>query len=289
MQWSTHIAVCCDSCDQWVHIKCGGITPRDYQQLSNTSSSVLWFCTSCDQQNDSVFDTTCVSSENSFATLSECSVMDNTSSCNIQGDGEGEQQVRDSNKIPTSNQLKIMVVNCCSIQSQKKATEFQALIDTEQLDVVLVSHLDATIYNSEVFPPGYDVLRKDRDRHGGGVFIMAKTEMLLTPVSTTLDNCEIVWGEIHTQCRGKVILGSIYRPPDSTEECFESIDNSLTDLRNGPSLPTIILAGDCNLPDIEWDTVSVNTPTNYSKAIYDRFIGLMDNHHLTQHVMEPTT
>ena len=41
------------------------------------------------------------------------------------------------------------------------------------LDVIVgcESHLDSTYTSSEIFPPGYTVIRRDRSLGGGGVFL----------------------------------------------------------------------------------------------------------------------
>ena len=40
-----HRALCCDICDQWVHIKCNSVSPRDYELLKTSVSP--WFCVRC--------------------------------------------------------------------------------------------------------------------------------------------------------------------------------------------------------------------------------------------------
>ena len=40
-----HRALCCDICDQWVHIKCNNISPSDYELLKSSESK--WFCVKC--------------------------------------------------------------------------------------------------------------------------------------------------------------------------------------------------------------------------------------------------
>lgn len=40
---SNHRAVECDNCLQWCHIKCGSVTPREYQQMINLEN-LSWLC-----------------------------------------------------------------------------------------------------------------------------------------------------------------------------------------------------------------------------------------------------
>ena len=40
-----HRAICCDICDQWVHIKCNNVSPAAYELLTKSDSP--WFCAKC--------------------------------------------------------------------------------------------------------------------------------------------------------------------------------------------------------------------------------------------------
>ena len=42
---NNHRALCCDICDQWVHIKCNNVSPADYERLKSSESR--WFCLKC--------------------------------------------------------------------------------------------------------------------------------------------------------------------------------------------------------------------------------------------------
>jgi len=47
------------------------------------------------------------------------------------------------------------------------------LLHSQKLDVRLgfESHLDDSMYDSEIFPPNVSAYRKDQNKYGGGVFI----------------------------------------------------------------------------------------------------------------------
>ena len=79
-----------------------------------------------------------------------------------------------------------------------KSATFHAFLHTERPDVVLgqESKLDSTYSNSEIFPPNYNInvglLRKDRDIHGGGVFITARNELDLQRIKLSDNSCSLV-------------------------------------------------------------------------------------------------
>ena len=45
----THCALCCEGCDQWVHILCAGIPKKktEYERLCDDSNEDQWFCSIC--------------------------------------------------------------------------------------------------------------------------------------------------------------------------------------------------------------------------------------------------
>lgn len=90
--------------------------------------------------------------------------------------------------------LKIISLNCNGIKSPTKS-EFLTLIDLHKPDIVLgcESKLDSTIPSYSVLPSTYDIFRKDRSLHGGGVFIGVRNDIITTEeVRLDVHNCEIV-------------------------------------------------------------------------------------------------
>ena len=55
-------AVCCDVCDNWVHIRCNSISPSKYKELCDEDNNEPFFCIKCfndalpfGQENDTIF------------------------------------------------------------------------------------------------------------------------------------------------------------------------------------------------------------------------------------------
>ena len=44
-----HNAICCDSCDKWVHLKCNFLDKKTYKKLQKDNSP--WFCINCTKDN----------------------------------------------------------------------------------------------------------------------------------------------------------------------------------------------------------------------------------------------
>ena len=76
---SNHNALQCDSCNQWVHIKCDRITKEDYKRFQNIHH-LVYECPKCNilTFSDSFFHTSDLDLSNSFQSLSD--VLDKSDS-----------------------------------------------------------------------------------------------------------------------------------------------------------------------------------------------------------------
>jgi hypothetical protein len=178
-------------------------------------------------------------------------------------------------------------MNCQSVVN--KATELQTLLASVEPDIVIAteSWLRPDIANPEIFPPNYNVYRKDRQGTGGGVFILVSNKL----ISSTLeefhsDDHEATWVQVKEQKGPNITVGAYYRPPKGdleTLEHFGSIINSVSRTTEG----TIILGGDFNLPGVDWQSMSCKhqaaTPA-LSKCLLD----IAQDNSLEQIVDEPT-
>lgn len=97
-----------------------------------------------------------------------------------------------------------------------------------------------------------------------------------------LPDAESVWCKI-TFCDKKYVIGAVYRPPDSPLSTIEIIyDFTIANFINEDNF---ILAGDFNLPKIDWSNLEVgNVDVKSSELI----LGMMFNLNLTQVVNEAT-
>lgn len=123
-----------------------------------------------------------------------------------------------------------LVVNCQSLKN--KGPCFAAAVDYIKPDLILgtESWLDGSVKDSELFPPGYNVYRKDRNRHGGGVFTAVKDCYNSSSVPEGDSNCEIAWTRIELCSSQDMFVASFYRPPDSGNGTMESLEESLLSL-----------------------------------------------------------
>ena len=115
--------------------------------------------------------------------------------------------------------------------------------------------------NSLCTLPNFNIERNDRDSasnktYGGGSAILIRDNIVYKrldqPTTVLKSVCDSVWLEIRTQKSKKLIIASIYRPPDSDKTKFVRLfDNVLTTCL--PESTDLVIMGDIN---INWNSSS---------------------------------
>ena len=240
-------AMCCDGCDKWIHVSCDQyLTEVEYDYLVQNPSSDPWFCSAC------IVDHVSVSSQSHEFLSRGC-------------------------------KLRCLYFNSRSIYCKRfDLAAYLAACDCD-FDIIAIteSFLDSSISNSLIVPSSYVGHRLDRNRHGGGLFVLVKDSLSVTRRLDLESDCELLWLEIFTQT-GPILLGTFYRPPNSDPSILNSLNHSLLSINTDYS---IVLCGDFNLPHINWSTV---TPSLSSPAAAALLCSLVNDNFLTQMVNFPT-
>ena len=139
--------------------------------------------------------------------------------------------------------LKIGHLNVNGLTS--KFHEVQMILNDVKFDILGITetHLSEDVSNDWLSISNYNLVRKDRDRHGGGVLIYFKESLTIHPVHTwDTYNIESTWLNV-TMRSQSFLVGCIYRPPQDVL-FFESFRELMTNVwlkrRN------IVLIGDFN-------------------------------------------
>ena len=151
------------------------------------------------------------------------------------------------------------------------------MIDELQPDVMIISEtwLSPDILNSECFPSGYRIFCKDRADGFGGVLIACQNGITCNDIHIDSPT-EIVTCKLTLDYHQSVIGCSIYRPPDRNIVTMENLCQALETLcLTYPSLP-IWIGDDINLPNIDWENLTVTDGT-YPSLL---FINFMQEHGL---------
>ena len=97
---------------------------------------------------------------------------------------------------------------------------------------------------------------------------------------------ELVVVKLNNMNSKSVILYTFYRPPDSASpEVIHHLNSSLQDTSESSC---IVLAGDVNLPALDWTTFDEQFPTTTGGQLENRFCDLIDDNFLQQFIPGPT-
>jgi hypothetical protein len=167
-------------------------------------------------------------------------------------------------------------------------SELANLCDYLDPDVIILTEtkLDSTINYTEFLPKNYKGdIRKDRVKGGGGVMIAYKTHLVAVEVELPNVEAETIWARIVQHDGSSILVGAYYRTPSDRTTCtIEVLDSVLNDF---DERSPIILGGDFNAGDIDWEHNSVAAGSD-RKALCEKLIEVLENHDLEQLQREPT-
>ena len=131
----------------------------------------------------------------------------------------------------------------------------------------------------------FNIYRRDRtDRTGGGVLLAVRENILSMRRRDLEKKAEILVCEIHPESRKKMAVIVFYRPPDSDLNYIKEFKKTLQLIRSQNKFDQLIVCGDFNLPNIDWNT-GVTTNNN---IINQHFTKTVKDHYLWQLVNFPT-
>ena len=173
--------------------------------------------------------------------------------------------------------FRLLFLNSRSVLS--KLDELIALCSVYDYHIVCVveSWLGEDVSNAELYIPGYDIFRNDRDRHGGGILIFVKSELCASPVTYPLPPIHLEFLPLTVKfCKLKFCIAVFYRPPSSDVNYFDTFCNIVESL-SIVNFSNFILVGDFNI-----DYLST------SHHLFPRLKCLCELLSLNQVVTEPT-
>ena len=292
----------CEDCLTWYHINCVNMGDNMYQ-VHMHHSSYTWICFKCglpNFTNSSLFTTITVS--NSFQLLADLpndssiisSVLVSSRGQQCTSSPKKRRNTHDKKKLckqrSRSNPLKIFNFNFQSLRNT--IAQFQTLLEIEKPDIVVGTEtwLNHTILTSELMPPTYQVFRRDRQTctTGGGVLLAIHSNLVERKEVHLETNGEMIWAGVYIKSYHTLFLGAFYRPHHGIslldKQCLNELDLSISRLPNNCH---IILAGDFNLPDVDWSKKFVNHQCRYS-TLSNQLINITLDYNLHQVVTSPT-
>ena len=129
-----------------------------------------------------------------------------------------------------------------------KLDELRAVCLVHHPDLICITEtwLDEAILNSELNLQNFNIVRRDRNRQGGGVLIYVHNKYSHSLVFSGSDDLELIVLTVNI-ASVKVTLGLFYRPPSSSHFIFDTLLTVLCSYINVSLLANFILIGDFNV------------------------------------------
>jgi len=137
--------------------------------------------------------------------------------------------------------------------------------------------LSDKIYDNEIVPSNYSLIRKDQGSCGGGVMLAVHNSKSYKVLSSP--TCSEVLS-VSIGISSPIVYCLVYVPPNCSEEYLIEFFNYLQSLNS--STNSLLLLGDFNFSDINWDSLCGLSPL--SAKFYD----IIFNLNLFQLISEPT-
>ena len=173
---------------------------------------------------------------------------------NVRLSSNSSNETNCSNK--TLGGLKLISINVNSIRGKK--LDLLAFLEVHQFHIVAIQEtkIDSSIATSELLPETcqYNVFRKDRNPHGGGVMLLIHKGIPHIPLSELENDSESVWAKIFAN-KTSHYVASWYRQPGGSCEEFQLFRDQLDHIRTkhkGNKLPSVHVLVDFNFKDIAW-------------------------------------
>ena len=279
----------CDTCNEWYHIACLHSNTPKHIAIGLRNKYASWHCIHCGlpQISSDLFNYKDLITTNSYSVLANPFI--NKPLDKMKPTTQTHKIThKKSNNNNNQNILKTLIVNFQSLKN--KIPDLELLIKTEEPDIIAGSEtwLNPNIYNSEILNTNYNIFRKDRPDNYGGVLLAIKSNIIAEEITTQPNfNIESIYCKIITPNSSPLIVGSIYRPPNTNLEYMNNLCSQLTFIKENNKNAVLWIMGDFNLPDINWKNYTIdNHQTN--KEINEHFLDTINNINLEQIVKTAT-
>ena len=181
-----------------------------------------------------------------------------------------------------------LLINAQSIVN--KMGELTSLVNSFKPKMVAIteSWCKDFIGDAELYLQNYVMYRCDRCNTTGGGVLLYVHDSLQSVSCTPLNDLHIneaVWCTIQLRNNDKMLVGVVYRSPNSSFDNSTKIINLIPNLSEYVGYSYCLLMGDFNFPNINWSTMS--SPEG-DQSLSTCFLNACKDGFLTQHVTKPT-
>jgi len=204
--------------------------------------------------------------------------------------------LEDESQIFKKKGLHFVHLNCNSLLS--KIDEIRQFVLDSKPHVICFSEtkIDSSVTSSEVLIDGYSTIRRDRNRHGGGVACYVNNSIHYNERHDFPCDFENIFIDILLPKTTPILLGVVYRPP-KTLNFDELLGNSIANSGSFDKQEVYIL-GDTNYNLLDRKNKLIlkkgyrfsNDDSNYTTPLYltKKYVELLRTYGLTQLIEEPT-
>ena len=286
-------AVCCDHCNNWIHIKCNNLDNLDYEYLKTNNSD--WFCKLCtaeilpfcsrsnktDYRNmkhvkydDDLL--ILLHQLNNF--LSEEKSNDNNDSFLPNCKYRDIEYFSDLDKSLKNNSLSLLHLNVCSLS--KNFDQLHNLLTQLNLELDFIGITETHLTSKAISPcnlsiENYIIEHTPTESLAGGALLYINKKHAYKLCNDLIIYCdselESVFIEVILPKTSNLIVGCIYRHPNMNIESFN--DNYLAPLLDKLSKESnkkIFLLGDFNIDLLKFDTS--NKVSNFLDDLSSNFL-----------------
>ena len=190
--------------------------------------------------------------------------VDDMSSNNVSGDF-----LKTLSSIPNERGFKMAFLNIVSLP--KNINEINFSMTNKFIDLIAFNEtrLDANITDNMINLDGYDIVRKDRSRNGGGVCIYLRSSINYKVRNDLVPTeLEAVCVEIIKPHSKPFLVTTVYRPPSALSEFFDHFEKLIKAVDNENKEMYILGDLNCNMLKTNNDS---NIPTKKIKSLYELY------------------
>lgn len=231
---------------------------------------------------------TCIYVDSSKSFNSSCSDSlslnsSNTSSTSLYSESDNDSS---SESVDFSDDLHVYYTNADNLLN--KFDEFEMFISLNNVDVAVVTevfpkNLKATnIDCCEYSMKGFTCFKSEIEESSRGVVIYVRNTIPADYCSVLKQNKfkESVWCVLRLSNGKELLIGGVYKSPSSSSENVRQL-NALLTQASALNYEHLVVLGDFNFPEIDWDSWTVNRNENHPSF---SFIECLRDNFLTQHV-----
>ena len=202
------------------------------------ASDEPWCCKKCLKEALPFFNTSNSDSIFNASTSSLTNTSEDANSCPT------NHNVPPHSTPAPKHSLNFLSLNCRSLCP--KIDDLRLLAEAKSPHVILLCEtwLDDSISNDEICINNYNLIRRDRSRHGGGIAMYVRDNI---PFSTILSHPSIEFLLISLKLKHCSLLCALfYRPPSSDSTALSLLESSLEAIPPA-KLKNLVLLGDFNI------------------------------------------